>query len=222
MKTYLNLICLITVLLTFVGTTYAQNISKNDVLTDFEFLNNAVVHAHGANYHPKISVNINAVLKDISSLKSDSISIPDFRYYIGRALSEIGCLHTSVKAFPLDSKMNKPTYFPVPLLIVNDELYIDKFKAEKKGKYTGQKVEEINGYASAYFVDRLMHYLSGDGRGEDDSFAKEIGMIYAPKLISYYLDYPSQFKIKTGIGSFSIDASEKADYRYRSLILMKK
>jgi hypothetical protein len=202
--------------------TLGQNISKNDALTDFEFLNKAVVQAHGANYHPKVSVNINAVLQEVRSLKNDSISIPDFRYFIGRALSEIGCLHSSVKAFPLDSQMNKPSYFPVPLLLVENELYIGDFKKIDKGKYSGQKVNEINGLPATYFLDRILHYLSGDGRDEEDSFAKEIGMIYASKLVSYYLDYPSQFKIRTNIGVFSIKASEEADYRYRSLVQMKK
>lgn len=204
------------------GSANAQSISKKEAITDFYFLNEAVIHGHGANYNPKISVNINGTLKDVLALKSDSISIPEFRYFLGRALCEIGCLHTSIKKIPLDSQMNKPVYFPIPVLLVEKALYIDHFESEENEKYIGQRIQEINGLPSAFFVERLLHYLSGDGRGSDDSYETQIAMLYAPKLISYYLDYPVKFKIKTAIGSFTLDASQKANYRYRSIIPMQK
>ncbi|NOQ74194.1 MAG: hypothetical protein GQ574_19455 [Crocinitomix sp.] len=201
---------------------YAQKISKKDAITDFEFLNEAVVNAHGANYHSNLSVNIDSLLGTVRALKSDSISIPDFRYYLGVALSEIGCLHTSVKEFPLDVELPKERFFPIPVLLVDQSLYIDNHKSKTTQKYVGQKIEKINSHSSVHIVDRLLNYLGGDGRGSQDSYAEEIASLYAPKLISYYLNQPSKFKIKTSLGTFTVSSSNKANYRYRTIVSMQK
>ncbi|MFT5819357.1 MAG: hypothetical protein ACI8ZM_000580 [Crocinitomix sp.] len=201
---------------------YAQKISTKDAIIDFEYLNEAVVNAHGANYHYNAPVNLDSLLSVVHQLKSDSISIPDFRYYLGVAFREIGCLHTSVKEFPLDAELPAERFFPIPVLLVNNALYIDNHKIKASQKYVGQKIEEINGYSAAYIVDRLLNYLGGDGRNSHDPYAEEIASLYAPKLISYYLNQPLKFRIKTGVGTFSVSSSAKPSYRYRTIVPMEK
>ncbi len=221
-KTYLYRQALLVFILGINNFVCAQQIAKKDVITDFEFFNEAVINAHGANYHYNLVVNLDSVLKDINSIETDSVSIADFRYFIGRAFNEIGCVHTSVSEFPLEANLPEEHFFPLPVLLVNEELYIDNHKSRETKGFIGQKIEEINGYPSAYLVERLLNYLGGDGRGYHDSYAEEIGSLYAPKLISFYLNHPSEFEIKTSSGIFKVAAAEKGTYRYRSIVSMQK
>lgn len=221
-KAHLYRLVLLVFILAINNFVSAQQMAKKDVVTDFDFFNEAVINAHGANYHYNLAVNLDSVLKDIDRIETDSLLITEFRYLIGRAFNEIGCVHTSVSEFPLEVKLPEERFFPLPVLLVNENLHIDNHKSKKTKGFIGQKIETINGYSSVYIVERLLNYLGGDGRGDHDSYAEEIGSLYAPKLISFYLNYPSEFEIKTSLGSFKVDAVEKPSYRYRSIIPMQK
>ena len=70
---------------------WGQKISKQDVLTDLTFLNEAVISGHPVNYNANHTINVQAVLEKVRPIRHDSIGFFKFQFLIGEALYQIGC-----------------------------------------------------------------------------------------------------------------------------------
>lgn len=206
----------------FTAAVFGQNIALKDAVVDFLFLNDAVKNAHGSNYDPSNVVDISTTLSELNKLKTGSISSIDFRYYLGKAITEIGCLHTSVKVFPLADEMREKSYFPLHVIFHQNKLVLDRQKKSNFNTYKGQYIQSINGKSTVWFAERLMHYLAGDGADGGVEYRQEIGNLYAPYLLSFYLNYPDTFYVKTDIEEFKCASSKKGSYRYRTIMQVNK
>ena len=65
---------------------WGQKISKQDVLTDLAFLNEAVINGHPANYNANHTINVQAVLEKVRSIRHDSTGFFQYHFLIGEAL----------------------------------------------------------------------------------------------------------------------------------------
>ena len=123
---------------------WGQKISKQDVLTDLAFLNEAVINGHPANYNANHSINLQAVLEKVRSIRQDSIGFFEYQFLIGEALYQIGCVHTSIKKNTL--KTSQPvSYFPLPLIIISNKLFVVR---DTIYNLTGKEISIVNGVSA--------------------------------------------------------------------------
>ena len=185
-------------------TLFSQKISRKDVLTDLRFLNEAVSNGHPVNYMQAGTFNIADIVAEVEKGTSDSLSIIEYRFILGAALQEIGCVHTSVKSNPLLKGINQSTVFPLHLMAMDNKLVLTRQAGDSLKHLEGVTVLEINGKPSSEILSTLMRYSASDGGGK--AFVSAHVNLMMPVLIAFYFEYPAAYSIRTEKGSFDFQA----------------
>ncbi|MBC7861675.1 MAG: S41 family peptidase [Bacteroidia bacterium] len=186
---------------------FGQNISKKDALTDLHFLNEAVINGHPVNYAEKGKFNINNLITTVSNLKEDSFSVIAYRFYLGNALQQIGCVHTSIVKNPLLEKQRRPVYFPLKVVCLNGKLYVAGQSTGKFKEIEGKEIIAVNTEPAEKIVASLLSYSASDGGGT--AFAKESVNRILPALLSLYFNYSKEYSVKFTDREIVLAESEK-------------
>ncbi len=141
-----------------IGHAYGQfPISKQAMITDLEFLNQAVVDGHPINYNKAVKqVELTHIIKEVETNATDSISLEEYEYLLRKAIYHIGCTHTSIISGLNKSKASEQNFFPEEVKIHQGNLYINH-----EGKI--QKIERINGLPVEIILDKITYYFASDG-----------------------------------------------------------
>ena len=94
-KLWLLLFALFTILL-----LPAQKLSKQDLITDLQFLDEAIINGHGINYDFNYKSKLPKFIDSIASVPGDSIDRIGYYLAVAAANYHIGCAHTYIKKAP--------------------------------------------------------------------------------------------------------------------------
>jgi len=182
-------------------SAYTQNLSKQDALKDFEYLNNAVINGHPVNYNPTHQVNINEIVLALRNLQNDSISNFEYSIFLGKALQKVGDIHTSVLSNPLASKTE--SYCPEKLYILNEKLYI---VADSGNVNIGKEAIEINGIKAQEIVNIFSNIRAADGGSTN--FSQQYFNRFSQTLIAQFFNSPTNYIIQTEQNTITVNASK--------------
>ncbi len=177
--------------------------SKALILEDLLFLNEAVKKGHPINYldeeSPKYHLDafINAFKLDDKKTYLEHETYWVFR----RALSEIGCSHTSILRHPYLENVERQ-YFPYELRIYEDALFVLLSSQI-------QKVLSINGLPSAKIIKDIQLYHPSDGVGP---FAgSQLFYNTSREWISSYFIFPDSYNVLTDQTKLTLEAIKQVD-----------
>lgn len=192
-------------LLLFVSQTIlAQNLPKQSLIDDLTYLNKAVVNGHPINYNPNIKINIEPVIELAKKIKTDSITLIEYTYWVEKAIYHIGCIHTSIHKNTLINKLNASTFIPLTAIINDKNLIITSCEDSTK---IGEQITSINGLTNNEILDPFKEFKASDGKS--DAFSKAYFHFASSKLIATVLQNPTIFSVKTTEGTFSLNATNK-------------
>jgi len=187
----LSVACLILLLCC---TAYGQKISKSTVLTDLAFLNEAVVNGHPVNYNRTDRISIDSLLQRVNALEEDSISVFRYRFILGSALQQIGCVHTSVTENPLVAPFRRSSWFPLKVMNVDNRLFVAERTDSLYRSLAGKELLAINGVSAAIVLKDLLCYSASDGGGK--AFVQDHIRIIMPALLPLYFGYPESYTLR--------------------------
>ena len=179
-----------------------QAFSRQDALTDLVYLNKAVLNGHPVNYNGK-QVNLNATIEYLRSIRADSLSYPEYRFLLGRALFELGCVHTYVTKGMAPDKI-LPSFFPLSVIVEDDKLII---KASPAEPLSGKEISSINGIPAEKIAGEMSRFRGSDGGTE--AFSLGYFNKVSPALLALYFGYPSSYLLSVGGRTMEINSSPK-------------
>ena len=200
----------ITFLLLVSSSTFAQSISKQDALEDFNYLNKAIVNGHPVNYNPIHPINIGNVILELKDRQTDSLTVVEYSTLLGKALRTVGDIHTSVARNPLISKSE--TYSPVKLTILNEKLYIVAAANEVN---VGKEVLAINGVNAGELIGTFSNCRAADGGSVQ--FSQEYFSRFSETYVARYFKYPAAYTVETELNTITLNASKDAISNQKSV-----
>lgn len=174
---------------------FGQKLAKQSLITDLTYLNEGVVNGHPVNYKPESIINIQRVIDEAKQIKTDSISVWEYTLWIEKGIYNIGCVHTSIQKNPLSFNKNELYYLPLTASIRNDKLLVTSCA---DSTLLGQMIEKVNGISASEIINQYKEYKASDGI--TNAFSIEYFHFASSKLISNFLNNPSQYKIQTSGG----------------------
>lgn len=181
---------------------WGEKISKQDVLTDLAFLNEAVINGHLANYNANHTIHVQAVLEKVRSIRQDSLGFFEYQFLIGEALYQIGCVHTSIKKNTL--KTSQPvSYFPLPLIIISNKLFVVE---DTIYNLAGKEILAFNVVSADQIINTMQHYRGSDGGG--NAFAQTYFQKASSALMALYFHYPANYQLLSGHEKIEVKAAK--------------
>ncbi|WP_194774557.1 S41 family peptidase [Pararhodonellum marinum] len=176
-----------------IKTCPCQSIYKSALVSDLEFLQEAVTQGHPNNYHSDQSFGISNTLDRARSYANDTLSYYKYRVFLAQALQELGCLHTTIQHVPKFEFERKTSFFPLNVVLLQDKLYLTQQNKQVLNWKTGAEIKSINGIPSSQLVRDLLGFGASDGGGKAFSHAYVNRVMSS--LLALYLEYPEQFII---------------------------
>jgi len=199
--TILSIVLLIAVFLLFTGFFAAaekppisNKLSKSGLLSDLRFLDSAVRTGHPVNYKAQL-VTLRPLIDSVRNSDMDSLTKGEYRFIIGKALSMIGCIHTSLESNPMLSS-DQHAYFPLRVNLIAGHLYYTGTSSTIVKR--GAEITEINGMPVSKLLGQLRNYAASDGG--TDAFSSQYLHAMAGQLIALYFTYPKQYKLRLSDG----------------------
>lgn len=186
------------------ATAFGQNLTKNSLLSDLTYLNDAVQNGHPVNYKNKKTEGLQTMITEAKKIASDTLTPFEYTLWIEKAIFNIGCIHTGIKKNPLTVQTSAFSYFPCALKISHSEMII---KNCTDTLLIGHKILSINEIETSKIIQTFSQYKASDGKS--DAFAKQYFQFASTKLISVLLNNPSLYDIITDKGIFKLSASPK-------------
>lgn len=195
---------LMSVVLLLFLVSEAQQIARRDVLSDLLYLEEAVRNGHPVNYQSPGKLAPHQTRRQVENMPDDSLSVFDYRFILGAALQEIGCVHTAVIRNPLMERINGLAFFPFPVYIVSGKLYFARSTASAWQHLAGQEIQTINGRAATQIVERLLQYSASDGGG--DAFVAQQINKRGQSLLALCLGFPQRYEVQLDTQTIVMDA----------------
>ncbi|AEI50684.1 peptidase S41 [Runella slithyformis] len=186
------------------STAFGQYLTKNSLLSDLTYLNEAVQNGHPVNYKDKKTEDIQNVIIEAKKTVSDTLKPFEYTLWIEKAIFNVGCVHTSIKKNPLLLPSSTFSYFPCALKMSNSEIIV---KNCTDTLLIGHKILSINKTESSKIIQAFSQYKASDGKS--DAFAKQYFQLASTKLIAVLLNNPSVYEIITDKGVFTLPATPK-------------
>lgn len=183
-----------------------QNLSKQSLIEDLTYLNEAVTNGHPVNYDPQHRLDILDVIDRAKAIGTDSIAPFDYTRWIEKGIFNIGCIHTSIQVNPLKFDFRR-SLVPLTAAIQNGELIITSC-LDPSG--IGQVIRKINGYRASEIIAYYAEYKASDGG--TPAFSSEYFHFASSSLISKFLGYPKQYELETANGNYHMTGQSKAYY----------
>jgi len=177
-------------------------ISREKLQEDFTLFKNLVTKVHSGAYAYNTPSQLDRLFDSVAKTIDGPLTTREFYNKVDLVLDRLHCIHSKT-AFPdeyYDSLSNQPMFFPIPLVVIGNRLYVNSTA------YTvalGSEVIAVNDKPATDLINELSVYAHTDGYSNnarhsaiDDDFA-----------INYYLAYGAfkQFSIRCaapGSGKF--------------------
>lgn len=161
-------------------------VSKEKLREDFYKLKRIVQTAHAGAYTYNTPAQVEFLFDSIYNSIDASLTIRDFYNKVDYAIDRLACIHSSTDLPDVyyDSISNRPLFFPIPMIVINDRVYVNS------KSYTiplGSEVVAINDQPILNLVKKLGVYKHTDGQSNpirhsaiDDDFAINYYLAYGP------------------------------------------
>ncbi|MBL0358710.1 MAG: hypothetical protein IPP72_18420 [Chitinophagaceae bacterium] len=189
-------------------------ISKEKLRDDIALLKNMVQQVHAGAYAYNTPAQISFLFDSIYNTIEDPLTTREFFNKVDCAIDRLRCIHSSTTLPDIyyDSISNKAMFFPVPLLVINDRLYVNSAAYSLQ---LGSEVVAVNEHPARNLIKELCIYAHTDGYSDtakhgaiDDDFGLNYYMAYGAfdKFTLQYTDTGSG-QIRTRI----VDAEKLKD-----------
>jgi hypothetical protein len=174
---------------------------KKGLREDVKILKGIITDMHAGAYAYNTPQELNNVFDSIENSITEDLILRDFYKKIDFIIDRLRCIHTAAY-FPADfydSISNKALFFPIPLIALDNKLYVNS-----NNSYIplGAEVSYINDESAGYIIDKLKKYEHTDGYS-DVVRSNAIDSYFA---YNFYLEYGGFKKFKI---QYLSDSSEK-------------
>ncbi len=183
---------------------HGQELSKESLISDLTFLNDAVTNGHPVNYDPKVKVDILLVLEMAEEINESNLTALEYLLWIEKGIYNVGCVHTSLRFIPEIFKGKIQNYCPIRVAMFKGNL---KITHSIDSTLIGQNIESINGIRSSEIIERCKEYKASDGL--TDAFAKAYFHKTSEVILSIVLEDPEIYAVKTDRGSYELESLDK-------------
>lgn len=192
----------------------SATISQEKLREDIALLKNIVQQVHAGAYAYNSAAQINFIFDSIYNSIETPLSTREFFNKADAAIDRLRCIHsnTILPDIYYDSISNKSMFFPIPLIVINNRLYVN---SSAYALQLGSEVIAVNEHPAKNLIKDLGVYAHTDGYSEaarhsaiDDDFGINYYMAYGAfnKFTVQYSDTGSG-QIKTRI----VDAEKLKD-----------
>lgn len=180
--------------------------SEEKLREDFLLLKKIVTAAHAGAYAYNTPAQLNALFDSVYKTIDHPLTTREFFNKVDGVIDWLRCIHsrTTLPDEYYDSISNKTMFFPIPLLVINNRLYINT------NNWTflkpGSEVIAINDKPATELIAEMGRYTHTDGYSDNikhDAVNDEFGL-------NYYLAYG-------GFKKFSLRYSEPGESKYKSI-----
>lgn len=203
-KTMSKGILLFSLIICIANSLLSQSLTRENLISDLQFLNDATVHGHPVNYNNDINIDILPIIETVKRLEKDSFTPLEYESWIEKGLYHMGCVHTWIIKNTLFSQNNSKVYIPLTVAIQNDILQIT---ACSDSTQIGKTLHSINGVPSVDIIDHFKEYRGSDGL--TDAFSKAYFHYLSSRLIAKYLQNAVNYRIVSEDGDFELKATNK-------------
>ena len=211
-----NILCIIWILGCF--PVMCQNLDKQSVLEDFNFLRNNI-----EKYNPALSTNSPdfKMLSEevVKRIKDDSVSIFDYFKGVTRicALAKEGHLSLGSWNDTIHKGItkNKIAYLPIKVKLYHDKIIVHKDYSNERLLTEGDVITAINGEESDIILEKLVELIPSDGNIRTYAIRKiEEGfswlyLLYIDQLDAFQIEYLDENNIKRIITIKALTRSEQ-------------
>ncbi len=187
-----------------ISSIYGQELSKESLISDLTFLNDAVTNGHPVNYDPDVKVDILPVLEMAEEMTKSDLTPLEYLLWIEKGVYNIGCVHTSLRFIPEIFNAKIQNYCPFRVAVFEGNL---KITHSIDSTLIGENIESINGIQSSEIIERFKEYKASDGL--TDAFAKAYFHKKSEVILSIVLEDPEIYAIKTDQGSYKLESLDK-------------
>lgn len=166
----------------------ARKYSVAQLKEDYELFRNILQERHPSLYWYRSKAEIDRAFDEGHNLIKDSLTEPQFRQVLSKAIAAIGCGHSSIRASKNYTKyadtLRARTIFPLYFKTWNDTVVVTYNLFRKDSLLTrGATVNSIAGKQVADLLDSLRMYLPADGnnivaKDQRLSTGTQLGAIY--------------------------------------------
>lgn len=159
-------------------------IPENKLNEDFYLLEKIVQQAHAGVYAYNTPAQIESLFDSINNTIDGPLTMREFYNKVDCALDRLCCIHTK-SILPddfYDSLSNRAMFFPVPLIVVGEKIYIN---SKAYNITLGSQVLSLNDIAASELIKKLAVYRHTDGHSDkirnsaiDDYFAFNFYMAF--------------------------------------------
>ncbi len=227
-----NLSVVILIFIHFLATS--QRLSKTDLVTDLQFLSEAVEKGHPVNYQRLEKINFDSLISVVQLYYPDSLTWRDYEATIREAIWELGCVHTTLTHNPTRQKDSiRQGYFPLRVFTDGMQLFVlELFKDSLNEIPKSTKITSINGVSSRDLLVKMLRFKASDGKSKDfgieilnKNFAA-LYYLYFGSFATYDLEYIQEneariFKV-SGVDQKVLKSKENAIYIPESAVLIRK
>ncbi len=180
--------------------TYAvaqpYHFSRVQLLNDLIFLSKAVSEGHPSSFIAPQKRGFDELITAAKIETGDSVSASTYRKWIGRAVYEIGCIHSNIYEMPENWPHNK-RFFPHPVYTRNDSLwYFDED--------SWHLIQQINGISVDSLLPAALKQISSDGKNR--SFDERYFLRFGREFLTRTLNAPAEYVLRTGTSERRISA----------------
>jgi Peptidase family S41 len=178
---------------------------KKDLQEDIKILKGIVTDMHAGAYAYNNPQMLNNLFDSISKSITTDTDLRTFYNKVDCILDRLKCIHTQVyfPSFFFDSIYNRPQFFPTPLTVIENKLYVN---TDNQVIPLGAQILYINNFAAADIIKDLKKFAHTDGNSD----------VIRNKAINNDFGY-SFYKAYGGFESFTIqfirDSSKRSELK---------
>lgn len=190
--------CVVLCLLFPLNHAVAQpyHFSRSQLLNDLNFLSKAVSEGHPSSFVAPQKQGFNELIAAAKNEIGDSVTASTYRKWIGRAVYEIGCIHSNIYEMPENWPHNK-LFFPHPVYTRNDSLWYFE-------ENSWHLIQQINGIAVDSILPKALKQISSDGKNR--SFDERYFLRYGREFLTRTLNAPAEYVLLVGTSESRISA----------------
>lgn len=147
----------------------AQILSKENLLEDIEFLNNAITAGHPVTLNAAWTNKLNSFKSNLENQQLTKYSAFEYENIIREALTKVGCAHTKIKESPISkiyqNQIGENKYIPIRCFADSTGLYIidGKLKNNDIPIVFPVKINSINNLSAQEIINKLLVFQPVDG-----------------------------------------------------------
>ena len=147
----------------------SQSLSQHELIEDLDFLNNAITKGHPINLNNAWASELEPYIGQIKTQNLKELNAFEYENIIRKALTHIGCAHTTIIESPLSKiymhQIGSNVYIPIRCFADSSGLYLIDANSDATNQQIDfpVKIISINNMTASEIVDKIIVYQAVDG-----------------------------------------------------------